>query len=126
MVSTKPTFEQQDDAIDDFISKKPQILQQLDNSESGGCIKKGNGCKAREEANDYFLICTNKEMIEIVHNAIDDHSNNLESALGISILHEIKEDLKKGHILDQQEEHDRKINLKEENTGLATDSMLTC
>eukprot|EP00957_Ditylum_brightwellii_P056605 4290546-Ditylum_brightwellii.AAC.2 len=65
-------------------------------------------------------------MIDIMHNAVDDYSNNLESALGISIPHEVKEDFKKGHILDQQEEHVRRINLKEENTGLATDITLTC
>eukprot|EP00957_Ditylum_brightwellii_P148130 11277583-Ditylum_brightwellii.AAC.1 len=44
-------------------------------------------------------------MIGIMHNAIDDYSMSLESALGISILHEVKEDFKKWHILDQQEEH---------------------
>eukprot|EP00957_Ditylum_brightwellii_P030511 2310942-Ditylum_brightwellii.AAC.1 len=64
-------------------------------------------------------------MIGIVHNAVDDYSNNLESGLAISIPHEVKEDFKKGYILDQQEEHDGRMNLKEENTGLATDIMLT-
>eukprot|EP00957_Ditylum_brightwellii_P184883 14080563-Ditylum_brightwellii.AAC.1 len=64
-------------------------------------------------------------MVDIIHNVIDDYSSNLEPALGISIPHEVKEDFKKGHIFDQQEEHDGRINLKEENTGLATDIMLT-
>eukprot|EP00957_Ditylum_brightwellii_P148597 11313622-Ditylum_brightwellii.AAC.1 len=65
-------------------------------------------------------------MIDIMHNALDNYSNNLESVLGISILYEVKEDFKKGHILDQQEEHDGRMNLEAENTGLATDMMLTC
>eukprot|EP00957_Ditylum_brightwellii_P212363 15367200-Ditylum_brightwellii.AAC.4 len=65
-------------------------------------------------------------MIGIMHNAIDDYSMSLESALGISISHEVKEDFKMWHVLDQQEEHEGRINLEEENTGLATDITLTC
>eukprot|EP00957_Ditylum_brightwellii_P166310 12661271-Ditylum_brightwellii.AAC.1 len=56
MVSTRSTpFEQQDDQRDDFVCKKPRLMQQLDDSGSGGCPRKVNGCKAREEANDCFF-----------------------------------------------------------------------
>eukprot|EP00957_Ditylum_brightwellii_P056604 4290546-Ditylum_brightwellii.AAC.1 len=56
MASTRSTlFGHHDDKRDDFVSKKPQLMQRLDNSGSGSHPRKGNGCKAREEANDCFL-----------------------------------------------------------------------
>ena len=98
----------------------------VSNEASPNCIINVGDLQKMLERSVLCMSCTKKKMIDIMHNAVDDYSGNLESVLGISIPHEVKEDFKKEHILDQQEEHDGRMNLKAENTGLATDIMLTC
>eukprot|EP00957_Ditylum_brightwellii_P198041 15088515-Ditylum_brightwellii.AAC.1 len=64
-------------------------------------------------------------MINTMHNTVDKYSMRIESALDISIPHEVKEDVKKWHVHHLQKQKLGRIYLKEEHTGVATDVVLT-